>query len=132
MRSVSNGLRAIAIMFAVVIAGGINAAWATNPYSETAFSEAQSSSAPILVEIHATWCSTCRAQTPIIEKLAADPRFKSLKIFRVDFDSQTADVKKFGARSQSTLIVFKGKTEVGRSVGDTKPESIAALLAKAI
>jgi len=33
---------------------------------------------------------------------------------------------------QSTLIVFKGPTEVGRSVGDTHLDTIAALLAKAI
>jgi thioredoxin 1 len=33
---------------------------------------------------------------------------------------------------QSTLIVFKGEKEVGRSVGDTNANSIAALLGKAI
>jgi hypothetical protein len=33
---------------------------------------------------------------------------------------------------QSTLIVFKGKREAGRSAGDTNAASIEALLAKAI
>jgi len=37
-------------------------------------------------------------------------------------------VKYFGARMQSTLITFKGATETARSVGDTEPSSIAALL----
>ena len=31
-------------------------------------------------------------------------------------------------RKQSTLIAFKGKTETGRSVGDTKAASIEALI----
>jgi len=34
----------------------------------------------------------------------------------------------FRAQSQSTLIAFRGKTETGRSVGDTGPSSIAALV----
>jgi hypothetical protein len=34
--------------------------------------------------------------------------------------------------AESTLIVYKGKTEVGRSTGDTDMMSIEALLDKAI
>jgi thioredoxin 1 len=41
-------------------------------------------------------------------------------------------VKDFGAQMQSTLIVFKGAKEQGRSVGDTKEASIAALLDKSL
>ena len=52
-------------------------------------------------------------------------------VFRVDFDSQKDAVKRFGARMQSTLITFKDGKETGRSVGDTDPASIAALVAKA-
>jgi thioredoxin 1 len=62
----------------------------------------------------------------------AEPRFKDLAYFVVDFDSQKDAVKYFGARIQSTLIAFKGATETGRSVGDTDPSSIAALLNKAL
>jgi hypothetical protein len=36
------------------------------------------------------------------------------------------------AQTQSTLIVFKGETETGRSVGDTDKDKIAALLDKAL
>ncbi len=38
----------------------------------------------------------------------------------------------FGVQKQSTLIVFKGATEVGRSIGDTDKASIEALLAKGL
>ena len=41
-------------------------------------------------------------------------------------------VKSFGVQMQSTLIVFKGTAEQGRSVGDTKEASIAALLDKSL
>ena len=100
-----------------------------DPYS---FAAAQKSGKPILVAIHASWCPTCKAQKPILSKLIAEPKFKDLVYFVVDFDSQKDAVKYFGAREQSTLIAFKGATETGRSVGDTERSSIAALLNKTL
>lgn len=106
---------------------------ATNaPFSRAAFAEAQKANRPILIEIHASWCPTCRAQAPIISELIAQPQYKNLAVFRIDFDGQRDDVRAFGAQAQSTLIVFKGATEVGRSVGDTRRDSIAALLGKSV
>jgi thiol-disulfide isomerase/thioredoxin len=102
------------------------------PFSAEAFKAAQASGSPILVEIHADWCPTCKAQAPILEKLTANPKFKDLKVFLVDFDAMKPVVKQFGARMQSTLIVFKGSVEQGRSVGDTKEASIASLLDKGL
>jgi thioredoxin 1 len=119
---------------AFVTAGRFAAARAnaTVPFSAEAFEAAQASDSPILVEIHADWCPTCKAQKPILDKLTADPKFKELKIFRVDFDAMKPVVNQFGARMQSTLIVFKGAAEQGRSVGDTREASIAALLDKSL
>ena len=109
-------------------------AWANGavPFSAEAFKAAQEQGGPILVEIHADWCPTCKAQNPILDKLTAAPKFKELKIFRVDFDAMKPVVRQFGAQMQSTLIVFKGAREQGRSVGDTKEASIAALLDKSL
>jgi thioredoxin-like negative regulator of GroEL len=105
---------------------------ATVPFTEEAFKAAQASGSPILIEIHADWCPTCKAQKPILDELTAAPRFKNLKVFRVDFDAMKPVVKQFKAQMQSTLIVFKGAAEQGRSVGDTKQASIAALLDKSL
>ena len=67
-----------------------------------------------------------------LAELAAEPKFKNLVVFEVDFDNQKDAVRAFNAQSQSTLIVFKGEMEIGRSVGDTHQKSIAALLASAL
>ena len=130
-RRVFNGAMVVA---ALVAAGQLASAWASTavPFSADAFKAAQASGSPILVEIHADWCPTCKAQNPILDKLTADPKFKDLKVFRVDFDSMKPVVKQFGAQMQSTLIVFKGSAEQGRSVGDTREASIAALLDKSL
>jgi thiol-disulfide isomerase/thioredoxin len=102
------------------------------PFTRQAFLAAQKDGKSILVEIHASWCPTCQAQRPILGKLFADPKFKNLAVFRVDFDSQKDEVRNFKARIQSTLITFKGNEEIARSVGDTNPDSIADLLTLAL
>jgi len=102
------------------------------PFSPESFEAAQNSGKPILIDIAASWCPTCKAQAPIISNLTSSDAFKDMVVLQVDFDEQKAVVRSLGAQSQSTLIVFKGRDEVGRSVGDTDPASIKALLSKAI
>ena len=126
-KKVISALSAVVVMS--VRAFGARAAEKLN-YDAKSFAAAQAAGKPILVEIHATWCPTCKAQAPILSDLEKQDKFKNLMVFRVDFDSQKDAVKAFGARMQSTLITFKGSQETGRSVGDTNPSSIAALLDK--
>ncbi|ACS39104.1 thioredoxin family protein [Methylorubrum extorquens] len=111
---------------------GTAAGAAEMAYTPAAFEAAQKAGKPILVHITAPWCTTCAAQKPILSKLEADPKFKDLQVFDVDFDSRKDVVKQFGATMQSTLITYKGEKETGRSAGETKPEAISALLDKAI
>ena len=98
------------------------------PYSPAAFAAAQKAGKSILIDISAPWCPTCRAQAPILGALEAEAKFKALVVFDVDFDSEKPVVRSFGANAQSTLIAFKGATETARSLGDSDPARIAALL----
>jgi thioredoxin 1 len=102
------------------------------PFNAAEFAAAQKDGKSILVDIFAPWCPVCRAQAPILEKLTAEPKFKDLVVFKVDFDTQTNDIRALKANQQSTLITYKGEAEKGRSVGDTNQGSIAALLDSAL
>jgi thiol-disulfide isomerase/thioredoxin len=117
---------------AVLSSAAIASAMEKRPFEQKAFEAAQAAGKPILVEVTASWCPTCKAQAPILAKLRNDAKFRELVSFNVDFDSQKDLLKKFNVQMQSTLIVFKGKDEVGRSTGDTNAASIEALLGKAI
>jgi thioredoxin 1 len=124
------------LVFAAIAA---NAAFAvpslateTKPFDPKAFAEAQKAGKPIFVAIHAPWCPICKAQKPILSELMAEPKFKNLVYFTIDFDSQKDLVRRFGAQKQSTLISYKGEKEEGRSVGDSNHDSIAALLNKVL
>src|ERR1700722_4918945 len=98
------------------------------PFDNAAFTAAQKAGKPVFIAIHATWCPTCKAQKPILSELMADPKFKDLVYFTIDFDTQKDLVRRFGARMQSTLISFIGSKEQGRSVGDSNRASISDLL----
>lgn len=101
-------------------------------WDEAAFEAAKTAGKPILLEIHAVWCPTCKAQTPILGELTSEPKYADLQVFKIDFDTQKDLLKKLNVRMQSTLIVYKQGAEVGRSVGDTNRDSIAELLSKTI
>lgn len=101
-------------------------------YTPAALAEAQKAGKSILVEVSAPWCPTCRAQKAVLSELDKQARFKNFVKIEVDFDSQKDALKTFNATIQSTLIVYKGDKEVGRLVGDSKRESIEALMAKGL
>ncbi len=98
------------------------------PFVEADFAKAKADGKPILIEVAAPWCPTCRAQKPIIQSLAGKRDYAGLQVFQVDFDTQTDARRALRAQSQSTLIVFKGGKETGRSVGVTDPAAIEALV----
>jgi len=101
------------------------------PFAEDVFTAAQDSGKTILIEIHADWCPTCKMQLPILDRLSRLPGYSGIERLRVDFDSQKRVVARFKATSQSTLILFKGKAELARSVGETDEGRIRAMLDKA-
>jgi len=123
-------LRALALSAGLTLAPAAFAA-EKKPFDAKAFAAAQAAGKSILIEVHAPWCPTCKAQAPTLARLSKQPKFKNMIRFNIDFDSQKDLLRKFNVRTQSTLIVFKGKREVGRSTGITDAASIEALLAKA-
>jgi thioredoxin-like negative regulator of GroEL len=91
------------------------------PYTQEKLDALNRSGKPVLVFIHADWCPVCRAQDAVLEKLLPTDEFRPI-----------TTVKAFGVRHQSTLIMFKGGSEVARVTGETDRERIADLLRKAL
>ena len=102
------------------------------PYSQLEFDKLTQGGKPVLLDISATWCPTCKAQQPIIEGLMTRPAYKDVTVLTIDYDTSKATLRKFQIRTQSTLVAFKGSTEVGRSVGDTSVEGIEGLVKKTV
>ena len=119
-------LAALSVSFLTV------AAWAGEgrPFDAQAFAAAQAANKPILLEIDAPWCPICAKQRPILADLEKTPELADLVVFEIDFDSQKDLLRQFGVQMQSTLVVFHGKSEKGRSTGATDAGAIKALLLK--
>ena len=123
----------LAIVASAALFGSLPASAAEwKPFDAASFAAAKEEGKSILVDIFAAWCPVCRAQNPILVQLTRELKFKDLVVFKVDFDTQKDDVRALKATSQSTLIAYKGETETDRSVGDTNPASIAALVESAL
>jgi len=101
---------------------------AAESFDDQSFKQAQAAGKTILVDITASWCPTCRRQRPIVEQIEKET--PNLLVYEVDFDTAKDALKRFRVQYQSTLIVFKGTSEIGRSTGDTDPARIRALVAK--
>jgi len=120
-------------LVAVILVGSVSASAAEwKAFTADEFAAAQDAGKPILVDVFAPWCSVCRAQNPILTKLTREPKYKDLVVLKVNYDDQKDVVRSFNVQRQSTLIVFKGKDEVDRSVGDTSALSIEGLLDKTL
>jgi thiol-disulfide isomerase/thioredoxin len=119
-------LIALSSTFSLAMAGEIK------PFSQQEFDKLISGSKPVVLDISATWCPTCKAQKPIIDGLMKQPAYKDVTLMTIDFDANKATLKKFKVTMQSTLVAFKGAKEVGRSVGDTNPDSIEGLIKKTL
>ncbi len=100
-------------------------------FDNPAFVAAQQDDRPILVHVTATWCGTCQQQLRIVANLADRPDYRDFEIFQLDFDSQREAAQHFNAL-QSTMIVYRGKQEVGRLFAEANPTSIETLLRKAL
>ncbi|MBI3901906.1 MAG: thioredoxin family protein [Nitrosomonadales bacterium] len=101
-------------------------------FDQARFDQLLKEGKPVLVAIHADWCSTCRAQDVFLKELLSAPPYNKFQVLRVDFDKQKKVVRSFKVQWQSTLIVFKNGKEIERSTSDTDKDSVALMLRKAL
>jgi thioredoxin 1 len=125
--------RRFVLAAAMLLSGTISAFSADRfVYEQKAFEAARDAGKPILVHVTAPWCGECKAQKPIVAALAQQSEYSNLTIFDVDFDSQKDALRALNVQTQSTLVIYKNKTEVTRAVGITRREAIEDVFKKAL
>jgi thiol-disulfide isomerase/thioredoxin len=122
----------IPVFFLLLAVSGLARALDIQPYTANALQQAQASGKPVAVHFHADWCSTCKAQEQAFNSLRGDPQLKGITLLVANYDNERELKQAMNVRSQSIVVVFRGKKETARIGGETKPEKIKAALVTAL
>lgn len=131
-----NGRTLILSAAATLVLPALPALAAPIDYTPGLIKERLAAGETVFLDFKADWCGTCRAQERVLKSLkAANGAYEqNITFINVDWDvygkSQMADRLKIPRRS--TLVVLKGKGEVGRIVADTSERNIKKLMDAAL
>jgi thioredoxin 1 len=79
---------------------------------------------PVVVDFWAEWCGPCRMIAPSIDELATEYEGR-VHIGKMDVDNNNNVVSQFGIRNIPTILFFKNKQLVNKSVGALSKAAIA-------
>jgi len=80
-----------------------------------------------LIDFNAPWCAPCRAQEPILAKLATQFEGKA-QVSAMNIDNNREIAGKLGIQSIPTLIIFKNGKEIQRFVGLQSENTLADVI----
>ena len=66
------------------------------------------------------------------QALKTDPALDKVTLLLANYDKETALNKQMKVQAQSTVIIFKGKTEVARDSGSVEPAQLKAVLSRGL
>ena len=93
-------------------------------FSHERFEQLQAEGALVLVDVFASWCSTCARQQEILADYVDQHPDVDLHVLEIDYDEDRALVRQFRAPRQSTLLLYKGEDQHWFSVAETREEVI--------
>ncbi len=116
-------MKNILISFLLLVTLNANAMEKETTFNEKLFNKAQSEGKVIIISSWIKYCSSCAGQMKILNKAKKDGKlndieFENIEYFSFDVTNRNiADL--FNVQYQTTLIIFKNKEEVYRSLGET-------------
>ena len=119
---------------AIVVAAPVAKANTLN-FTAATYNKLIKSGKPFMVGVHTSWCSTCAAQKRVISSLRSKGApYKGLTVLEMDWDKYRGSKlgKQLRIPRRSTLIMYSGGKEVGRTIAGTSPSQIKRIIDKGV
>ena len=116
-------MKKIFISFLFLFTLSANAMEKETTFDQKLFNKAQSEGKVIIISSWIKYCSSCAGQMKILKKAKNDGKLNDIEFDNIEYFSfdvtnrNIADL--FNVQYQTTLIIFKNKEEVYRSLGET-------------
>ncbi len=116
-------MKKIFISFLFLFILNANAMEKETTFDQKLFNKAQSEGKVIIISSWIKYCSSCEGQMKILNKAKNDGKLNDIEFDNIEYFSfdvtnrNIADL--FNVQYQTTLIIFKNKEEVYRSLGET-------------
>ena len=121
-------MKKILISIFCLIAFSVNSMEKQTTFNKELFDKAQSDGKFVVVSSWIKYCSSCAGQMKILNKAKnenelSDIKFDNIEYFSFDVtNKEIAELLK--VQYQTTLLIFKNKKEVYRSIGETSKDLI--------
>ena len=90
--------------------------------------EVLESDLPVLIDFRAEWCGPCKQLAPTVEEVA-DAMVGSVKVCKMDVDSNQDLAVQYGVRSIPTLLIFKNGEVTSTQIGAISKQQLEDFIA---
>ena len=123
-------MRKLFISLFLLVCLSANAVEKKTNFSEEIFENAKASGKTIVINSYEVWCGTCSKQTKVLDQ--AEKEFKDIVFLSYEQSKNKDIAQKLGIKFWTTIVVYQGKNEIARIVGQTDKETIYSAIQKGI
>jgi len=123
-------MKKLLILLFLLVQFPVNAADKYTNFSVESLNNAKTAGKTLVINSYEPWCWSCRKQNKIL--LDAKEEFKNV-VFLTYQQSKNKDIAKaLEINFRSTIVIFKGKKEIARLIGQTDKNQIFSAIKKGI